>query len=510
MEKLLSCFVFFSVLSFPILSGQGHAILLENPSFEGTPGEGKINGPMPEGWFDCGFPGETVPDVHPTPYGAFGVIKQPYKGKTYLGMVVRDLNTWEAVGQHLSAPLEAGKCYDFSIHLCRSETYFSPSRLTGQLVNFNNPVSLKIWGGADPCAKQELLAVSQPVENADWQPYFFTLNPYSTHDFLILEAAYENPVNPENGNILLDFISINSEGQPCEPPYRFEFSRPLMGTEFRILLYTRDSLLARQAAEKAFLRVDALEKIFSDYREDSEVTAICAGAGSKKWQKVSPELCYLTQYSKDLSKLTDGAFDVSTGALTKLWRKAFRQKQLPDIRELKVAKSTSGYEKIDLDVKKNKIRLLKSGLQLDFGGIAKGYAVDQALFELRKAGINSALVDGGGDIAAGNAPPGKDGWEIEYLAPGEDGPITKKISICGVAVATSGDTYRYLEWDGKRYSHIIDPRTGIGLTNRRIVTVFAPTCTMADAWATAISVGIPEQTRNKLEKQGIWINLVED
>lgn len=512
MPKKLSFLAFLALVFCQNTAGQSPVIRIKNPSFEGTPTTGMINSQMPRDWFDCGFPGETAPDVHPTsPVPSFDVTQRPLDGETYLGLITRENSTWEAIGQQLSSPLQAGVCYNFSIYLCRSPFYMSPTWWNpGTLVNFVNPSILRIWGGSKSCAREELLAESTPVHNFEWQPYFFKFRPFESHSHLLIEAFYEISGTYSAGNILLDHASHIYEDSTCAEPSLFEFTRPMMGTEFRILLYAYDSLEALQSAMLAFRRVVELEKIFSDYRENSEVSVLNEKAGNKQWVNPSPEFIHLTRLAIGISKETDGAFDVSIGALTRLWRKAFRQQQFPDGEEIKAAAKTVGYRHIEFDKENKAIRLLTPGMRLDFGGIAKGYAVDQALRELQKMGIHSALVDGGGDIAAGSAPPGKDGWTIEYTAPGKNGPEKATVLIKNVAVATSGDTYRYLEWEGKRYSHIIDPRTGMGLTKRRIVTVFAPDCTQADAMATAISVGISDRLQKKLEKGGFWISTVEE
>lgn len=280
-----------------------------------------------------------------------------------------------------------------------------------------------------------------------------------------------------------------------------------MGTDFRIVLYHPDSSLAKEAANEAFERVADLENIFSDYDENSEVSRLSdAGNGA-----VSDELWEVLEYSLDVSERSEGAFDVTVGALTKLWRKAFRQKEFPSENDIAAARTTVGYEAIKINKRSGQIEIKKEGMRLDFGAIAKGYAVDEAMEVLRDYGIYTALVDGGGDLLTGLAPPGQKGWEIEQpdkIVNGE--PTYKKAWYANTAVATSGDTYRYLEHGGKRYSHIIDPRTGMGLTNRRIVTVTAPTCMAADAWATAASVGIKKLLTVDLREEGISIQIIEE
>ncbi|MEY3052492.1 MAG: hypothetical protein RLY31_2277 [Bacteroidota bacterium] len=190
-------------------AGQEAVIALTNPSFEGEAKEGSMNGELPKGWFDCGFPGETVPDIHPKPGSAFQVTKDPASGNTYIGMVVRENDTWERISQRLSTPLEAGKCYRFSMALARSEHYISASRANRQqLKNYNVPAKLRIWGGNDYCERSELLDESPVVEHYDWERYSFRFQPRRNHAFLVLEVFYKTPSPfPYNGNILLDDAS---------------------------------------------------------------------------------------------------------------------------------------------------------------------------------------------------------------------------------------------------------------------------------------------------------------
>ncbi len=203
------------VLLLPAWSLQAQNIQLHNPSFESTP----MDGVPPQGWQDCGFPGETPPDVHPitdTVYNSWGVTQKPYHGKTYLGMVVRDNETWEKVSQRLDKPLEAGHCYEFSIYLCRSPLYRSTSRLTNQLSNYTTPIKLRIWGGVGACARTELLAESILVKNTRWLRFDFSFHPTQNLYYITFEAFYNTPVLfPYNGNILVDNASAIVE-VPCE------------------------------------------------------------------------------------------------------------------------------------------------------------------------------------------------------------------------------------------------------------------------------------------------------
>jgi outer membrane protein OmpA-like peptidoglycan-associated protein len=214
--------ILFALLVWQPVFCQNKPIVLTNPSFEGVPTDGTLYGVLPAGWYDCGFSGETVPDVHPqVGGGAFRVRKPPYHGNTYLGMVVRENDTWEMVTQRLAmAPLEGGKCYEFSLYLCKSELYVSPSRLNDQkVVNYTKPAKLRIWGGSEYCNRDELLAESDLISNTVWREYKFRFEPQRSHTHLVFEAFYQTPtLIPYNGNILLDncsaIVPVPCDGEP--------------------------------------------------------------------------------------------------------------------------------------------------------------------------------------------------------------------------------------------------------------------------------------------------------
>ena len=190
--------------------GQVKAIQFVNPSFEDYPRANEV----PVGWRDCGFPNESPADTHPS--GGFDVVKLPSDGNTYLGMVVRDNDTWERVSQLLDSPIRGGVCYGFNLNLCRSELYRSYSRTTEQRANYVRPVKLIIWGGDSYCSKKERLAESPIVSNTTWQTYAFKFEPKQTHTHIMLEAFYETPVLfPYNGNILVDKASEIAP-MPCD------------------------------------------------------------------------------------------------------------------------------------------------------------------------------------------------------------------------------------------------------------------------------------------------------
>ncbi len=208
-----------SVLSISISYGQDVEIALNNPSFEDLPHRG--GGPYDlgiRGWYDCGskllFRNETPPDIHPI--NAWQVTKQPADGRTYLGMVVRDNDTWELLSQRMASNIEEGKCYTFDIELSRSEFYVSGSKVTEQLENYTKPAVLRIWGGNGICGKQELLGESVTVSNDEWRTYEFEFRPNKSVNYFTLEAFYKVPtLFPYNGHLLLDNASLIKE-VPCD------------------------------------------------------------------------------------------------------------------------------------------------------------------------------------------------------------------------------------------------------------------------------------------------------
>ena len=273
-------------------------------------------------------------------------------------------------------------------------------------------------------------------------------------------------------------------------PQRFEYSEMAMGVRARIVMYAPDEQHALDAARAAFDRIACLEQVMSDYRLDSEINRL-----SPQPVRVSPELYYILRKSQDLSRRSDGAFDITVGLLVKLWRTARKSGKLPEQSEIDAGRKLVGWRKVIIDPKARTVRLETPGMQLDLGGIAKGYACEEAVRVLKEHGITSALVEMGGDIVASGSPPGKSGWEIIV------GPDSyRRLVLSNLAVSSSGDTEQFVEIGGKRYSHIVDPRTGLGLTDRIAVTIIAPTGTLSDGLSTAVSV-LGEEKGRALVKQ---------
>ena len=274
---------------------------------------------------------------------------------------------------------------------------------------------------------------------------------------------------------------------------RFEYERPQMGVPFRIVLYAATQAQADTAAAAAFARVASLNASLSDYEDDSEITRLAKTAGSGRAVPVAPDLWNVLSAAQKLSARSDGAFDVTVRPLVQVWRRARRQREMPSLDRLAAAREVTGYQNLELDAHRRTATLKLPGMQLDLGGIAKGYAADEALKTLRAHGITRALVAAAGDMAASDAPPDHRGWRIEVPSLDVPGaPPAQFVLLANAALSTSGDLFQRLELGGKRYSHILDPRTGRPVTDHSLVTLIARDCTTADSLATAVSVLGPE------------------
>jgi thiamine biosynthesis lipoprotein len=291
-----------------------------------------------------------------------------------------------------------------------------------------------------------------------------------------------------------------TSGRGLAPLERFEFAQPQMGVPFRIVLYATNTSEADTAARAAFARISQLNDLLSDYDTDSELSRLSRTSGEGRAVPVSDDLWFVLRRAQDVAARTGGAFDVTIGPCVSLWRKARRERKLPRPDLLGEARAASGWQKLRLHPRARAAELLVPNMKLDLGGIAKGYAVDEALKVLRHRGLTRALVSGGGDLAAGDPPPGKPGWRIELAAlDAPSAPPPQFVVLARTALATSGDVFQHLEIEGVRYSHIIDPRTGVGLTDHSLVTVMARDCTTADSLATAVSVLGPGEGLKLLE-----------
>jgi thiamine biosynthesis lipoprotein len=295
---------------------------------------------------------------------------------------------------------------------------------------------------------------------------------------------------------------------PSNALIRFTYTQYHMGIDARLVVYAPDQPAAEAACTAAFARIAALDSIMSDYRRDSELMRLCAQAGGPP-VRVSPDLFLVLRRAQEVARHSGGAFDVTVGPLIALWRAARKTAVMPDPAELKRARRLVGWQKLRLDERARTVRLTLPGMKLDLGGIAKGYAADEAQRVLKQQCITHALVEMGGDIVVSAPPPGTDGWTI--LVPNADGRVGSRQKAAGSrqqrriiptaycllptdlrlahrAISSSGDTEQFAIIGGRRYSHVIDPRTGQALTNRIQVTLIAPDGLTSDPLSTALTV----------------------
>jgi len=252
-----------------------------------------------------------------------------------------------------------------------------------------------------------------------------------------------------------------------------------MGTLVRITLYAPLGIDGVRALQASFERVRKLSRRLSDYREDSEVNRVSRQA-ERAPVYVSRDLFAVLAAASEISRLSGGAFDVTSGALTRLQRRG----TVPSATAGAHARAMTGWRHLVLDATGQTVFFLRPGIQLDLGGIAKGYIADQALAELRRQGVDRALVAIAGDIVAGDPPPGELVWKVGIEAT----RIELELQLANEAVSTSGDRERSYELDGVVYSHIVDPRSERIAGTRQAVSVIAPSGVEADGWATALHV----------------------
>lgn len=292
------------------------------------------------------------------------------------------------------------------------------------------------------------------------------------------------------GRLWLWLFAVGLPAVACaEPPLqRYQFTQTEMAVPIKLVFYAPDESNANRAAQAVFDRFRELNRILSDYDPDSELSRLCQTAGSGKAVPLSPELWTVLNYAQQIAARSDGAFDVTVGPVVHLWRRARRRKELPPPEKLDAARQLVGHRLLVLDPEHRTAKLCKAGMLIDLGGIAKGYAVDQGLAVLRRQGISRAMIHAGGDIGLSDPPPGRNGWTVGVGLLEPMGPPTQMLTVSRCSVSTSGDMWQFVVIDGKRYSHIVDPRTGIGLTDHCSVTVVGPNGLSTDPLGKAVAI----------------------
>ncbi|MBI1367065.1 MAG: FAD:protein FMN transferase [Planctomycetes bacterium] len=322
-------------------------------------------------------------------------------------------------------------------------------------------------------------------------------------DGFIFGGLFEGTGMSRLGVIFVGAWMLASLGACSADLQRYEYTHPQMGTLFRVVFYDSNVTHANKAAAAAFDRIDDLNNILSDYAPGSELSRLSATAGSDHWVPVSQDLWNVLSVSQQVAYRSGGAFDVSVGPVIRLWRQARIAGRLPDPPRLEAAMAAVGWQKVKLDPQRRSVQLAVPHMRLDLGGIAKGYALAQSMKVLSDRGITRAMIVGGGSVYVTDPPPHRNGWRIALMPipqltkPVEDTGADAKpeshddipyLLAANTSVATSGDAFQHIDIDGVRYSHIVDPHTGLGLTTQTGVTVICPDPTLADAMSTALSV----------------------
>ncbi len=271
---------------------------------------------------------------------------------------------------------------------------------------------------------------------------------------------------------------------------RFEFEQKLMGTACLITVFADNAKEAQAASDAAFAEMARLESVMSDYIQsfpDSELLQLAKHASEDEGdaREVSNDLWPVLVRSVEVHDATDGAFDITAKPFTNMWRTSRQRRELPPKEAIDRMRPFVGMQHLVLDHDKQTARLAKPGAWLDLGGIAKGYIADRALDVLKQRGLTIAQVQAGGDMALGDAPPGLEGWPIHVGDfPQDEGEAGLSFWHSNGGVSVSGDAFRFVEIDGVRYSHVIDPRTGLGVTGSRYCCVKGPSAFATDAAAT--------------------------
>jgi len=262
----------------------------------------------------------------------------------------------------------------------------------------------------------------------------------------------------------------------------------LMGNHFELSVVAENEAWANEVIDTGVEEIRRIEKLLTTYNEDSETSLINANAGLEP-VTVSTETFNLIERSIRISQITQGAFDITYGALDKrLWNFDTSIKQLPDKTTARQMVRLINYRNIILDKEKTTVLLKEKGMRIGFGGIGKGYAAERAKSIMKNMAADGGVVNASGDLTTwGYQPDGKP-WTIGIVDPNAAGHIFSYLNVTGMALATSGNYEKYVIIDGKRYSHTIDPRTGLPATGIKSVTIICPNAEIADAMATPVMI----------------------
>lgn len=273
----------------------------------------------------------------------------------------------------------------------------------------------------------------------------------------------------------------------CRAQQPYKRTLKLMGSRFDITVVAKDSLEAIKDIDIAVAEITRIEKLISSWDTNSQTSQINENAGIKPI-KVEVELFNLIERAIGISKLTDGAFDISYASMDRIWKFDGSMTQMPSKEQISNSVTKVGYENIVLDKLNNTVFLRIEGMKIGFGAIGKGYAADMAKNILISKGVASGIINASGDMAVWGKQPNGSEWKVAITNPLNKNKVFALLPIGNGAVVTSGNYEKYVNFNGKRYTHIIDPRTGYPSSGIISVTVFAPKAELADALATSVFV----------------------
>lgn len=261
----------------------------------------------------------------------------------------------------------------------------------------------------------------------------------------------------------------------------------LMGSKFDITISAVDSLQAERYIDEVITEITRIENLISDWKFDSQVSEINRMAG-KQAVKVDQELFDLTQRALFFSQITDGAFDISSAAMDKIWKFDGSMKQLPSKEELTKAIEKVGYQNIILNPVDTTVFLKKEGMKIGFGATGKGYAADKGRNLMQQMGVKAGIVNASGDMAVWSDDIPQKKWRIGINNPFKNNDITEVVTLCNGAITTSGNYEKFAEIASVRYSHIMNPKTGMPATGLTSVTVIGPSAETANGFSTSLMV----------------------
>lgn len=283
------------------------------------------------------------------------------------------------------------------------------------------------------------------------------------------------------------FVFFHTPSLVANPDILLKKRANLMGSVFEISLVGTDSASLAYQIQLVIDEIERIENLISEWRPNTQISEVNRNAGIRP-VKVDREVFELTRRAISYSILSDGAFDISVAALDKIWRFDGSMDALPLDAAVQNSVTKVGFEKIELDSIASTIFLKQSGMKIGFGSIGKAYAADRGRHILQEMGVKGGLINASGDIALWGKPPEKKSWSIGISDPEKPYKITRKLRMKEGAVATSGNYQKYVMFNGVRYSHIINPRTGYPATELASVTVIGPMAEFANALSTSVMV----------------------